>query len=431
MRRAEAAHATFGVVASLSAMSCGDASVLRVALPSVPPGSSLILAARVSGDLGLSALESELSPFSPVQITEGDLAEAFVYRRPLAALGLTPGPVPLARGPFSRDLERPDEVLFLEPSSDPPWQPRASSQLDLSAIRLERQCAHFDVEDAARYTMSLGAMPSVMLPLDEDRVVAVGLDGKLRLLDHTEAREVAVSPQMDVTSIAQFEGRLYVGSPSGVFAVSPSVLVRSATVVDLGPRLMNRSIHALAGGADELFGLHSTGVARLEPTDEAWAALPRRFDGLLWTAPGELLARDLAADGRYSLVRLRRGSVEELTLEPLNRATAWAAVSEGGPILGLDRGNVLQLGPNGEQTQLWEADLGYWVLDLAPYEQGFLLVLSTGAVGQNIPGDGLCPLQQMSATLRRARIVTFGPDILVAGEQFDGAHVVVSWIRRS
>ncbi|MBI4819317.1 MAG: hypothetical protein HY791_23800 [Deltaproteobacteria bacterium] len=400
----------------------------RVSVPEPAPGSSLIVLVKSGDVLDLTALDATSVEFAPRKLAEGAYAELLVYHRTSLELGISSGPIPIAEGAFSRALPSPDEVLSLD-VDDGGWVPREASAIDLSELRLPSQCLRLDPSGATPLTLPTAQTPEVLAGMGTD-ALAVGRDGYVRLLSGGEARTLRLSPPLVPQALEPVLDTMILAGPGAYrtsFASLASSSTHSISLETLVPPEAERYYDLVEGESGAVYGLHSSGIDSILPNVAPVGTLPGRFEELLWLGPGEFLALDVAFSGGQRVARWADGAASDLPLGP-NNVTAWTMVEGLGPVFGLDRGNFLIQNANGTLEDLLLDDLGFWILDVASHGGGFVFILSTGSVGQYLPGEGLCPLQQFSGTLRRARIAVLDSEILAAGEQYDGEHAVVFWL---
>ncbi len=425
-------------------LGCGESVVaINARFPDASEAPALIVVREGPEEIQARAFDLETSG-DVWRLPEGSESEpsqihALLYDQPLRRLGLSEGPLQRSTGDGpSVPLGRPELVRTFEAKLDLKrsaldWVSVQAPPLSVQRFMAQRAdpgCAEFGQPP---FDESVAADLRFVLPLD-DRTGLVGLSNNelyavdargLRLLNNPAlgpiARAVRIQDQIWYTN---FSGELFVGRPDDVEGISAPVRV--------GGYEPGGQLRGLSGGMTdagvELVALSSRTqrLVRINGETGRFTELERYpdlsgFIGVAWVGPQD------AYVWTRGQTEVRRYVGQQVLLESLPSADGTSEVSlvgDLGPLLGTVSGTFLRQEANNSWGALAEQSYGFFVLDMEPFEEGFVFLLASGAVGQFISGFGFCPDLGALAFLNWGRVLSLGDDLLVVGEYLDETRMV-------
>lgn len=411
------------------ASGCRPDAVVAIERPAIDGAESWVLA--LLGDEGARFFAQDLDRAEPIRFTsdadERAELEAYVFDVPLAALGLTPGPLtPAADDAASARVLTAPLRIVRRALDAPSWDTVARGDLRLAEARFARTTPCRTVEVRSE---PLGTVDKLrwVLPIDDDRALVGSDSGELRWASRTSApRRAFLVPQLGAMAATMDRARrVALGSASGEITeldlAGANPEQRQRTWLPVPQRIIR-----MAGDAEdlgrELWVLTASGAV-YQRTQGAWIERYRfsrdlagsaTDGGIVWLSPGRALvgyaseAFAVELDGDRSTQRqVFQQSLGLLSMQRLSDGTLVAGSFSG----------VLARSTDGV---VWE-DLGRTPDGLNAYgfagrRDVFWYVGVFGTLGEYRDGVGYCPTSQMVARGGEfSSVVTLGAGMLAIG----------------
>ncbi|MFO0725109.1 MAG: hypothetical protein U1E65_15115 [Myxococcota bacterium] len=421
------------LVLTVGLAACGLPSKAVVGYPKLDGVQTYLL--LVGADATEGRVLTVDDPFAQEAAADAQVT-VFAFAETLDTLGLSAGPVRLASGDgLGRPFPHPLKVFALRVDVD--TRTASWEETTVSPPKI-----YIDPMECATWDLSGGGGRGIDLSDGLPYSAVVGVDAQQILLANATGLRIVTADTVTNAPLPSSEGVYGAFATNGVLVYSDGTgaifqgrvdstgiknPIKVAQLPGFGPA--SQLVGTAAGGGLEMYAVQ--GLGALYFGQGQWQVL-----GRLTLDAGEHLL--YVPDHTAYLATAEVSKIYHLTptaleSEPIGtsvtQVTSLALDVDGAPLAGTYTSEIYRKGPAGWERKL-DSGTGYWVIALAPYEDGIMMELASGGVQQWRPAVGLCPEIFPSGASEGGNLLPLGGGFMAFSTGANNRSYIAHYLRR-